>query len=208
MSLSDAYATKEEYKAVVEISGTTYDDAIESHLLMTSRWWDGTLNRRAGFNQLDDEDEPVTRRFYVHRGPSGCGSDMLFVEDIASSDGVTVAVNGEDLDEANYQLWPLNADKDSEPRPFDRIIKPGGWALDMPIDVTAPWGWPAVPPAIKAATIEWCAMWRGESARATGSVADLDQVAGASPYHLSQLKRLTGLYRQPRAPYVAPPRRT
>lgn len=199
-----AYASVEEYLFGREMTASGEATELEADLMLASRWWDRRLRRRAGFNEDADV---VARAFYVHRGPSGRGSETLFIDDIASVEDLVVRVDDEELDEDDYELWPLNAALGEEPRPYDRIVKPSGWPLDTRIEVDARWGWPGgVPNAIKQMTIEWAAIWRGESSRATGTINEMDEVASLSPYHLAQLKRLEELYKKPREPYVAAPR--
>lgn len=197
--IGDAYATVQEYRAAIGKETSDDDLALSEALLVASRWWERKLHRPAGFNR---DTAAVARTFYVHRGTNGEGSKTLFVDDIAATTGMTVTLDGEAVAAADYQLRPLNALVGPEAEPYDRIVRLGtvGWTLQSPIVVTAIWGWPAVPEAIKAATIEWAAIWRGESVRATERVNEMDQVASASPYHLSQLKRITEAYQQARPP--------
>ncbi len=198
MALSDAYATAADYRAAVRKTSTADDAQITLDLEMASRWWDRKLRRRAGFSQ---DDAPVERTYYVHRGRAGGGSNTLYVDDISTTTGLSIEVAGETLAATDYVLWPLDAALAPEPEPYDRIVRVSGyWPLDEPILVTARYGWPAVPAGIKAATIEWAAIWRGESIRATATVNALDEVQATSPYHLSQLKRLTNMYQQTRRP--------
>lgn len=203
MALSDAYATAEEYRGRVDRTSAADDDTIDVQLGMTSRWWDAKLRRAAGFNK---DAAPVARRYYVHRAPKGCGSETLFVDDIATATGLSVVIDGETISSDLYELWPLNAALGPEAWPYDRIVRKDGsaWPIGELITVTAAYGWPEVPAAIVEATIEWTAIWRGESVRTTARVNELEQVASVSPYHLSQLKRITGAYQQMRAPRPDP----
>ena len=205
MALSDAYATAAQYRDRVGRDSSADDPTIDLQLGMTSRWWDAKLRRGAGFNK---DASPVARRYYVHRSPQGCGSETLFVDDIATASGLVVTIGGVTVASSVYELWPLNAALGPEAQPYDRIMRVDGteWPFGELITVTAFYGWPAVPAGIVEATIEWTAIWRGESVRTTARVNELDQVANVSPYHLSQLKRITGAYQQMRAPWVDPAR--
>lgn len=198
---SNSYATVEEYRAFIGKDSTDDDNVIAENLAAASRWWDEKLNRPFGFSLIS---EPAARSFYVHRAPIGGGSNRLYVDDFATLTGLVVSIGGQTVDSATYGAFPLNALQKPEPWPFDELVRSGGrtWPLGEPITVTARWGWPAVPRALKQATIEWTAIWRGESPAATAKVSELDQVVDFSPYHLSQLKRLTGLYRKPRGPVM------
>lgn len=195
---SNAYATVEEYRAHIGKDSLDDDAVITNQLLMASHWWNQRLNRSSGFKLAASAS---ARTFYVNRSPHGGGSRSLYVDDIGSSSGLVVAIDGDTVDSTDYQLFPLNADVKPEPWPFDEIRRLViGWPLGEAVTVTAKWGWPAVPQAIKQATMEWTAIWRGESPASSGRVAELDQVQDFSPYHLSQLKRLTTMYRRPRDP--------
>lgn len=204
-----AYATAAEYRNAIGKSGTSEDTAIDRAVTMASRWWDRKLRRSFGKSALEN------REFRVHRGTDGFGSSTLFVDDIAESAGLVVTIGDEVVEASSYELLPLNAAKGPEPQPYDRIARIGSgwsgfnewplsrhsqWPLGRLITITARWGWPAVPAAIVEATIEWAAIWRGESIRATERVNEMDQVVSTSPYHLSQLKRVTEAYQQGRSP--------
>lgn len=78
----------------------------------------------------------------------------------------------------DYQLKPLNAALRPEPRPYTNIYIPWWstayrWSSLAPVQVTAIWGWPAVPKAIQMVNIELTAIWREESSRATNRFTDL-----------------------------------
>lgn len=199
-SASTAYATVEEYRAFIGRQTLDDDAVIAGNLETASRWWDLTLQRPFGFGLVA---APVARTFYVHRAADGDGSRSLFVDEFGSTTGLSVSIDGEVVDPAEYAALPPNAAQRPEPWPFDELRRIGrAWPLATPIVVTARWGWPAVPRAIKEATIEWTAIWRGESPAATGRVSELDEVQSFSPYHLSQLKRLTSMYRRGRLPAI------
>ncbi|MCC6959452.1 MAG: hypothetical protein IT301_06355 [Dehalococcoidia bacterium] len=198
-SASTAYATVEEYRAAIGKDSLDDDVVVAEDLLAASRWWDEKLNRPFGFGLSA---APSARKFYVHRAPSGAGSKSLYVDDFASLTGLSVTIGGTVQDVTDYEAFPLNALSKPEQWPFDelRSLTAAGWPLGEEITVTARWGWPAVPMGLKKATIEWTAIWRGESPAATARVGELDQVQSFSPYHLSQLKRITSMYRRPRNP--------
>lgn len=199
-STANVYATVEDYRAFIGKNTLDADATILQNLTTASRWWDRKLKRPFGFGLVA---APVARTFYVHRAGVGGGSPSLFVDEFATQTGLTVSIAGEEVDDAGYVALPANAQQMPEPEPFDELRRLSlGWPLGEPVTVTARWGWPAVPSAIRDATIEWTAIWRGESPAATGRVNELDQVQDFSPYHLSQLKRLTNQYSRGRRPTV------
>ena len=195
---STAYATVEDYRAFVGRDSLSDDIVIADNLLAASRWWDEKLGRPFGFGLVA---APVARTFYVHRSPHGGGGASLFVDDFATLTGLSISIDDTVQESDTYVAFPLNSLQKPEPWPFDELRRlNSGWPLGTPVVVTARWGWPAVPQAIKQATMEWTAIWRGESPTATGAASELDQVAALSPYHLSQLKRITTMYKKPRNP--------
>jgi hypothetical protein len=194
-----SYATVDRYRGHVDRNTTAGDDLILAQLMTATHWWAQRRRRPDGFGRVGSA---AARTFYVHRAPEGCGARKLWVDDIADSAGLTVAINGETVDASLYELWPLNAPQGIEAEPYEQIVRTGSarWPLGEPIVVTAVWGWPAVPAAIREATVEWTAIWRNESPGATQHVQEIDQVAAFSPYHASQLKRMTQMYAAARRP--------
>lgn len=90
----------------------------------------------------------TTRRFVPDEG-----SDTLFIPDFTSvtsvvEDDTTVAA-------ADYQLEPVNAAARS--MPYTRLVRTSGvWFRDgatATVEVTATWGWPAIPARIKMACL-------------------------------------------------------
>lgn len=209
MALSDAYATPQQYRQAIGKQTADDDAQIKQDLEATSRYWDGYLHRPMGFAQ---DASAVARIYYPRRGRDGKGSHVLLVDDIASTSGLVVKVDTDDdgdFDDedaltitTDYELHPLNAALGAEAEPWNMIVRKGalGWSLGLRIQVTAIGGWPAVPALVRQLTIEWTAVWRGESVRATARVNELDQVQEVSPFHQSQIKRIAALYRQSRSP--------
>lgn len=191
-----AYATEPVYRSYINEDSDA--DALNNvqALLAASEWVDGKLRR--SFNKTE---ELEARVFYVNRHPTGSGSHILRVDDIASRDGVEVSVGGQVVDPSAYELSPLNADKGRTPWPFEEIaLKAGHWPLGEPITVTAYWGWPDVPHLIQVLTMEWAAVWQGKSIRTTQRVQEFDQVERTSVQHQSQMKQVRELFTKARRP--------
>lgn len=183
MAVTDAYATKDEYKAVILKADALDDTAITDELAGQSRFLDLRMGRH--FNR----DEAVVPKIYYPQGHhSGNpeaenpwlyskGSNELVVDDIASKTGLVIKIDdnrdgsfaGETaLATTDYELWPLNADKGAEARPWRKIRllrsgTRGWWPCGSAVEVNAIGGWPvATPKAISRATIYLAAIRRLE----------------------------------------------
>lgn len=180
MAIDDAYAGPEEYRDAAGNSDDGEEVAITRHLLAVSRG----LERLAGqyFNQetaariWKGKDTPSLR---VAGGPSLCPG-------IASRSGLAVAIDtagdgtfSTAVSASTFMLRPVDAEFGAEPSPWRELYyRPlvAGWSSDAPnnwcslydVQVTATYGWPAVPALIKEFTIELTRLWRVEGPRATG----------------------------------------
>lgn len=98
---------------------------------------------------------------------------------------------------ADYRLLPLNAIVEGEPYRQIQATTWGSqyrWSAAYGIEITAFWGWPAVPDAIVTATIELTAILRLESPRATNRINELDQVVSTSRAAQNILGELLHVY--------------
>lgn len=203
MAIGDAYATAATYRARVVKSSADDDAAITSSLESVSRWLERTLNV-VSFNQ----DAAAVARVYI-----GDGSPCLRVDEIALTAGLSIKVDEDDdgsfgdetalASSGAYELRPLNADKGPEAQPWREIVLPSwssygnAWPLDHRVEVTAVYGWPAVPEAIVNACIAFTAMVRGESPYFSGRILELDSVESVSPHARSVLNSLKDTYWMP-----------
>lgn len=201
MAITDAYATPGEYRATVGKGSAADDPMIARQLQAVSRY----IERVTG--QFFGKDDSAVARLYVPARSTRC----LAVDNIASPSGLSIKVDedrdGSFADESawaatDYELRPLNADKGPEARPWTEIYVPswstkGGFGAGERVEVTAVFGWPAVPATVKELTIELCAIWRTESARSTGRIDELDQVVSASSLAMGLVRRLTDAYWMP-----------
>lgn len=200
MAIGDAYASVEEYRRVVKHSDDEDDAAIQSHLLAVSRYFERELG------QFFTRDATVVSRTYV-----GDGSRCLRVDNISTTTGLVIAIDEDDdgsfadetaLVSTDYELRPLNADQGPEVKPWTEVYLPswsnyGAWPRGHRVQVTARFGWPAVPRAIWSAVIEMTAIWRGESPRSTGRMSELDETVAMSPLAMSLVRRLREVYWMP-----------
>ncbi|SET43384.1 head-tail connector protein [Nonomuraea wenchangensis] len=158
MALGDTYATLEELKAYMSIDKPTLslnDDLLEEALESASREIDRHCERQ--FNKAD----VVSTRIYR---PKGC--KLVTVDDFYSTEGLVIATDSGDTgsfntvwSETQYELEPLNGIVNGEfGWPYFRIRAVGSAAFPVTHDraslqITALWGWSAVPAPVKRATL-------------------------------------------------------
>jgi len=184
MAVVDAYASVAEYRGAIDKSDTTDDTEILTDLTAISRWIDQRFGR---FWTQDTGD--VSRTYRTH----AFTDDLLDIDDLVSVTSIKIDENNNGLftDETalvagDYELLPLNAGAGSEPRPYRHIhLTPNGTKVQFPastlVQVTGRWGWPAIPGAIKRATIHLTAILRLETPRAEARVSELGQLIQLSP---------------------------
>lgn len=218
MAVTDAYATASEYRSAVSKTDDSDDLAVDSDLKAISRWLDRKLGR---FFTLDTADQ--TRTYWPKIAPAagraldwaesenpwkyGGWARWLHVDDMAAAPtSITVDDDGDGTwngdvawTASDYELWPTNAALGPEPAPYTAIFVPNwsskfGFPADKRVRVIAKFGWPAVPEAIKRATIELCAIKRLESPRATSRITEMDQVVSTSKVAQSIIGELTKVY--------------
>lgn len=202
MAVEDAYATAVTYRALIRRNDNADDAVILDDLKAVSRYLDKKLHR------FFTKDVSAVARVYYPEGyligdPEAenpwryvRGSRELRVDDIASSAGLSIKIDedrdGSFADETalastDYQLLPLNADKGPEPKPWNTIYLPAwstksGWPTGSPVEVTATFGWAAVPKAIERATCHLTAIVRLESARALNGLGqDVENMLDVAP---------------------------
>lgn len=165
MALKSDYCTAVEFRTWARISDAVDDTAIGLAITSASRAIDQVTGRSFG------QDDPAVARYYslaadgmYHRNPADPFYGRYTIDtdaDISSTTGLTVKT---DLDDdgvfettltinTDFRLWPYNAAADS--RPWERIVLTSGGTLPTPlrtIEVTAKWGWTAVPSEVKFAT--------------------------------------------------------
>lgn len=174
-AVTDGYATAAEYRAAIKKSDSSVDAAILTDLKGMSRVIEVATGR------FFTKDAAAVARLFDQRWrvDRDTGFYKLRVGDIASTSNFAIKVDtdrdGSFADEtawdaADYELWPLNAPLGAEAWPWDTIAVPSWSTKSAPVglrvQVTAIWGWPAVPEAIKRACIELTGILRLETPRA------------------------------------------
>lgn len=155
MAVANGYASLAEVKAAARISDTVDDALLEIAIESASRAIDGHTHRNfyvAG--------TAATARVFA-----ASNSDFVWVDDFASTTGFVLATS-DNLDAvfsttwtaSDYQLEPLNGVSEGVSWPYTRIRSTGNKGFPYGshlagVQVTARWGWTAVPTAIKQACI-------------------------------------------------------
>jgi hypothetical protein len=151
VSITNGYATLAELKAALRISDYIDDAALERSVEGASRRIDGVCDRRF---YLD-----ATASARIYRATSPWRVD---VDDIGTTTGLVVRTDGDGSGtyattwaSTDYELGPLNAL--AQGRPANQVhaveVLFPTHVMPSPVQVTARWGWPSVPDAIREATI-------------------------------------------------------
>lgn len=149
------YCTASELKSNLRIPDAADDAELGLAITAASRAIDHATNRQ--FGQVS----PVQARRYTARWDRGWSRWVVDTDDISSATGLLVALDDNDdqvFDKSitDFQLAPVNEDEKS--RPWTQIVVNAD-SLNVPtkakdaVQVTALWGWAAVPATIKQAAI-------------------------------------------------------
>ena len=155
MTLGAPYATLEELKVYANATKTTYDDLLSDALDAASRGVE--LVTRRQFNAAD----AVSARVY-----HPTSSRLVEVDDFHTTTGLIVKIDSGDdgtyettWATTDYELRPLNGVVGGQPGwPYSQVWSVGTqWfpqcAQRATVEVTANWGWSAVPLPVKQATL-------------------------------------------------------
>lgn len=205
--VTDAYATTDDYRQAIDKQDLDADPVIEVDLMAISRWLDKRLDRF--FGQEGSDLAPVTREYEI---PLSSTAPRLPIDDLVTLTSIGIDTDGDGsinvvLSAAEYRLFPLNARLGSEPHPYDRIaLFPGGvagstndviagiGAFPPVLRIAGVWGWPAVPEAIKRATIQLTALWRLDTPRATTQISELGTTSGVGKRAMSIVDEVPRVY--------------
>ena len=203
MAVTDSYASAAAYRKLISKTDSADDAEIDIDLKAVSRYLDRVLGRSF------TKDARAVGRIFT-RQPQG-DPRVLWVDDLAAvPTSIKIDENGDGglagetpLTADEFELWPLNANRGSEPRPWTVIHLPRsrgreGWPAGRRVEVTAQWGWPAIPEAIARATVHLTAVLRLETPRATGRVPELGGAFEASREAEGIVRELAGAYRRVR----------
>lgn len=155
MALGDSYATLPELKTRLDISDTTDDDRLTASLAAASREIEAYCGR-----QFNDAGAASARVFR----PTGCA--LAVVDDFNTTTGLIVATD--EGDDGTYETTWATSDYELEPLngvvaglsgwPFYRIRAVESRTFPTvrrraTVQVTARWGWTAVPTPVKEACL-------------------------------------------------------
>jgi hypothetical protein len=203
LPITDAYATAAEYRDRTTKTDTGDDAGVITPLLAAvSR----LIDRETG--RFFTKDAAAVARVY-----EGGGLTRLYIDDVATVSGLVVKVdlNGDydyaDTDETltkdtHFWIGPVNAEDGSEPKPYRYLdIVPNNGRLSVwpaqlrAVEVTAQFGWAAVPGAIKEATILVAREMRDlQESGMTLSLQAIDQAVNLAPVAFSLIQRIKREY--------------
>lgn len=191
MAVTDAIFDAEEYRAAKGLLDDSDDELIDLQAIAVTRY----LERASG--QFFGKDATAVTRRFVGSGGTLLRLDNEGCPGIASASGVTVTADGQEY--TAFELFPLNANLGAEARPFTSLVLTTSYfPLGKVIEIDAVWGWPDIPATAKEVAIELLAIWRGQSARATATMSELDGAVQMSPLAMSLVKRFVGAYTKAR----------
>jgi hypothetical protein len=160
MSIVNGYCTLSEAKAVLDIDDTTDDAEIEDCVETASRDADDYCGPGRKFWQ---DTTVVDRKYWP------TNARVLYVDDISTTTGLVVKIDDDDdgtfettlTINTDYIVAPVNAAAEFPVRPFTQIVlldgALSGWqrlSSGRPyVQVTAKFGWSAVPEQVKRATL-------------------------------------------------------
>lgn len=163
MAITNGYATLNELKSRLGIGDTDEDSEIEAAVEAASRFIDQHCRRR-----FYVDDDVSARTYYADSEPTfdarGCRRSVVQVHDISTTTGLVVKTDTSDdgtfdttWDAADYQLEPLNGVVDGvEGWPYTRLVAVKSrefpsWGERARVEITAKWGWTAVPTEVAEA---------------------------------------------------------
>lgn len=202
MAVDDAYISAADFRARISKTVTDDDGVLDGILKGVSRLLDRECGRFFG-----KDAEAVTRHY------DGNGLARLYIDDIASVADLIVKV---DLDgdyaydggdetltkDTHFWLGPPNAALGSEAKPYRYLeIVPNNGRLSVwpeqvrAVQVTAIFGWPAVPEAIIDAVVMMAREITDlEEAGMTAALQNIDTAVNLSPVAFSIVQRIKREY--------------
>lgn len=200
MALGDANVSVEEYLARTGKTSTEDNLALAGDLLAVTRHIAAITVRPLGFQRDDAGGAAVARVYQTCQAWRRLDiDDHVSISSVAydsAQDGTyatTVAAN-------DYEKLPRSALTGPEVQPYRTLEATlwgdlGIWPANTRVKVTGYGGWPAVPEAIKSATIELTSILRIESPRATNSINEFNQVVSTSKVARDIVAELVRTYR-------------
>lgn len=201
MTMTNVYCSLEQIKADMRLGSADSADngRLELSITAASRQCEAYTGRRFW------QDATVQVRTYYPNNSAEC-----FVDDISTTSGLIVKVDDDDdgvyettFTASNYVLLPLNAANANPVRPYDliRLVSsdtsfPGN-GFRPSVQVTAKFGWPAVPDDVTKA----CLIQAAQLFKASDAVFGVAQFAEAG-YAMRVQNRLNPMAEALLEPYV------
>lgn len=164
MGYLDPYSTRDQVKSYLRIDTgvTDHDDDIDDVIVSATREINNHCSRN--FNRDDAEDPATTRIFRVRRSDLARVHDFYTTTDLViKTDPTGTGVYSETWSAGDYQLEPLNGIRDGNPGwPYFMIRAINSIAFPVlgriaTLQVTAHFGWSAVPADVHQAHLMLCA---------------------------------------------------
>lgn len=150
MAITDGYCTLADVKAALRITDAVDDSLLEMAVESASRLIDGHAYRYF-YN-----DGTATKDFIAQDSFHVIIDDLVTMIELKATDevGSDYVIFGQN----DFQLRPVNGEQDGLVVPFTSILATDNLLFNIKgeqalVRVTGVWGWPAVPIAIKQATI-------------------------------------------------------
>lgn len=195
MALDAAYSTVAEYSAQKGKLTDGDNLFVMRELAASSRLVDQICQRPPGFFN-NDGDAPVARTVVVPLTDSVLllPYPLISVTSVEVDTGPT-GVYATALAPTDFELLPITG----PPAPYTAIrglswANNALWYEGSRVRITGIWGWPEVPAAVVAATIELTAIFRIESPRATNTVDEMGQVTSISRTSRDMVERILSPY--------------
>lgn len=157
MAWAPDYCTTTELKSYLRVTDAADDAELGLAITAASRAVDHACNRQFGLS------DPAVARYYTWGGFSPDGRGMLEIDDLMTVTDLVVKVDRDDdgtFEETltintDFRLFPWNAAAESLPWTY---VVLGDAVESFPltmraIEITAKWGWSAVPTLVKQATL-------------------------------------------------------
>ena len=154
MAITNGLCTLTQVKTALRISDTTDDTPLELAIEAASRMIETFCDRRFY------ADGTATARTFVAVDPC-----LVLIDDVSTTTGLVVKTDSEGSGTfattwaaTDYQLEPLNAVRNAQAWAYTSLRAVGSftfpvWGERALVQVTAKWGWPAVPKAVEQAAV-------------------------------------------------------
>lgn len=143
MALRPDYATVAELRAHMSSATAGTDAEFLAAITSASRVIDDHCGRQFGLAGATAE------RTYVYDGACIDGRAAVAIDDVQTTAGLEIEVDGVTLTADDYTLWPYNAAADA--KPWTHVLLTASRGAD--VTVTATFGWSAVPAVVKSAAL-------------------------------------------------------